>query len=39
MITKTHVKATILTLVVIAVAARTPAKEYLFGDEKFLGIF
>jgi hypothetical protein len=39
MITKTHVKAAVLSVVVIAVIARSPARDYVLGDEKFLGLF
>lgn len=39
MLTKTHVKSALVAVMLVAVIARTPAKEYLLGEDKFLGIF
>lgn len=39
MITKTQVKTVLLTLAVLAIVARSPARDYVLGDEKILGIF
>lgn len=39
MITKTHLKAAAVAVLAVAVLARTPAKDMLLGEQKFLGIF